>query len=155
MWRNLVILVPLVLPSARGAEWPKNSQLCLLACQDSLGSVTFGTTTQTDDWYTGYCQDTLRFESTYLCGRQHCSPEEIKSGLESFQETCDYVHLTIPSYDEAMAKYSAQETIPEIAYDDVFEDTINNTVVPNQELFDLGYQSWVNIDASSKLEKHG
>lgn len=152
MWSKLLILVPLVLPTAQGAEWPTNSQLCLLACQDSLGSVTFGTTTYTDDYYTGYCQDTLRFQSAYLCAQQHCSPQEIESGLKSFQETCDIVHLTIPSYDDVIANYSAQEPPPTIAYGDVFEESVNNTLVPNDELFDLGYRSWVNMNASSRLE---
>lgn len=155
MWRSLRILLPLIISSALGAKWPRNPQLCLLACQDSLGSVTFGTTTQTDDYYTGYCQDTLRFESIYLCGRQHCSPEEIESGFESLQKTCDAVHLKIPSYVEAMTIYSAQKKIPTIAYDDGFEDTINNILVPDQELFDLSYRSWVSKDASSRLEDNG
>lgn len=152
MWRNLLILAPLALPIARGAEWPSNSQLCFLACQDSLGSVTFGTTASTDDYYTGYCEDTLRFQSTYRCARERCSPQEIESGLKSFQETCDIVHLTIPSYDEVIANYSAQEPSKTIAYDDVFEESVNNTLVPNDELFDLGYRSWVSMNAFSRLE---
>ena len=152
MWRNLLILAPLALPITRGAEWPSNSQLCFLACQDSLGAVTFGTTVSTDDYYTGYCEDTLRFQSTYLCARERCSPQEIESGLKSFQETCDRVHLTIPSYDEVIANYSAQEPPPTIAYDDAFEESVNNTLVPNDELFYLGYRSWVSMNASSRLE---
>lgn len=154
MRRNLLILVPLVLPTVQGAEWPANSQLCLLACQDSLGSVTFGTTTSTDDYYTGYCQDYLRFQSAYLCARQRCSPQEIESGLNSFQETCDIVHLTILSFDEVMANYSTQDPPPTIAYDDVFEESVNNTVVPNDELFALGYRSWVSMNAFSRLKDH-
>lgn len=155
MWRNLLVLVPLVLPTARGAEWPSHSQLCLLACQDSLGSVVFGTTTDSDDYYTGYCEDTLRFQSTYRCGHQRCSPEEIESGLKSFQETCDIVHLTILPYDEVIANYSAQEPAPAIAYDDVFEESVNNTLVPNDELFDLSYRSWVSIYASLRRKDDG
>lgn len=147
MWKDLLVLIPLVLPSARSANWPADSQICLIACQDSLGSVTFGTTVSTDDYYTGYCEDTLRFHSTYTCGQQYCSPREIKSGLASFQETCDEVDLPIPSYDDFLANYAAEylKKVPMIAYDDVFEETVNNTVVPNQELFDLAVKSWVSM----------
>lgn len=150
MWKNLLVLVPLVLSSVQGGELlPANSQLCVLACQDSLGSVTFGTTVKTDDYYTGHCEDTLRFESTYICAHKHCSPREIKSGLEYLQVTCDMVHMAIPSYDEAVARYSMQET-PTMAYGDVFKDAVNNTLVPDTELFDLGYRTWVSMPRNAR-----
>lgn len=119
----------------------------MIACENSLDSVTFGTTVSTDDWYTGYCQDTLRFYSTYTCGQRYCSPEEIKSGLAVFQESCDEVDLPIPSYYDFLAKYTAEDlkTVPMVAHDDVFEEAVNNTVIPNQELFDLAVRSWVSM----------
>lgn len=146
MWKFLPLLIPLV-RSVQGIEWQSDDEVCFSACGDAVGRVTFGTTVYTDDWYTGYCDDALRYESTYICAHIFCTPEEIKSGLAANQKWCDTVHMTILSYDAVMANYSegAIKAMPRIAQDAVIEEVVNYTMVPDEAFFQNAVRTSVSI----------
>ena len=147
MWKILLALVPLLVPSVQGEDWPTDDEMCLMACQDALHHISFGTEVSTDDWYTGYCQNTLLFQSTYLCSQIYCSPQEIERGLGYYQHTCDKVHVTIPSYKDTMANYSADaiKEVPKVGQHDEFEEAVNNTLVPDQQFYLNALQSNVSM----------
>ena len=147
MWKLLLVLGPLAVPFVHGSEWPSNDEMCLIACQDALYSVSFGTAVETDDYFTGYCLNALLWQSTYLCGQTYCSSREVESGLEYFQHECDKYHVMIPSYDDTMANYTSEaiEKVPRLAQDDVFEEAVNNTLVPTQQFYDNALQSDVSV----------
>ena len=148
MWQILLFFLSNGLLSVHGHTPPAGSQICLYACQESLWEVTFGTTVSTDDYYTGYCQDTLRFSSTYLCAKQLCSPHEIESGLEYIRHTCEEVDLPIPSFESTIANFS-DEAIKDVRvvrqYEISAEEIINSTLLPSRELFDLAYRTNVSV----------
>lgn len=146
MWKVLLVLLPLALPSVKAYDDPTHAQLCVESCMDALGEIIFGTTVETDDYYTGYCEDTLRWSSAYVCTERYCSPQEIKTGLSYLQLACDEVNLPIPSYDGILANFTDEDlkALRVIEFQEVPADEIvNNTLVPSPVLFHRSYRSWV------------
>ena len=123
-------------------DLPNKAQLCVVACQKSFHSVTFGTT-DPEEWTN--CNDTLRWESTWLCSKLHCSPRQIKTGVKyAIDSYCK--DKLVPSYDIVIANFSdeAIKNIPILQYTEKpSEDIVNTTLLPSQELFDLAYRTWV------------
>lgn len=145
MLAKLLVVLSLVSLSIQGNGLPKHAQICVSACQECFDEVTFGTTVSTDDYYTGYCEDTLKFYSTFLCARSRCSPYEIKTGIDYIRPPCDDLGIEIPSYDAVIANYSGQ-SIRSIDYEEITADEIiNGTLVPTDEFFDRSYKTWVCI----------
>lgn len=130
----------------KSLQWlPSNSQLCAAACSSALDSVIFNTTVSTDDWYTGYCEDTLRFSSIFFCIRIHCSQSQIETAVDYTVEACHTeVHIETPSYDSVMAGFSdeAISAIPVISMEPS-EEIVNVTVIPTEEAYVLAMQTWV------------
>ena len=128
-------------------DWPPTrDQMCILSCVETFWEVMFGTTVSTDDYYTGYCQDTLRFESTWLCAKQHCSPRQIKAGPGYLASDCKPLHIEIPTYEATIAKYS-DEDIKNMRvfnlHEITAEDIINSTLLPSDQLFYESKGTWV------------
>lgn len=148
MLKVLFVLLPLALPSIC-AYYPDTSQLCVYACQASFSAVTFGTQIESDDYYQRFCQDTLLFQSTYLCSHQRCSRQQIDDGLDYLQSECHHANIIIPTFDSVIANFSeeAVKAIPIITHDDVFEDAVNNTLLPTTKLYELAYRTWVSMNS--------
>lgn len=126
-------------------QLPSNSQLCAAACSSTLDSVIFNTTVSTDDYYTGYCEDTLRLSSIFFCIRIHCSQSQIENAVDYTVEPCHTeVHIETPSYDSVMAGYSdeALSAIPVISMKPS-EEIVNITVIPTEEAYGLAMRTWV------------
>lgn len=126
-------------------QLPSNSQLCAAACSSTLDSVIFNTTVLTDDYYTGLCEDTLRFSSIFFCIRIHCSKSQIQTAVDYTSEPCHTeVHIETPSYDSVMAGFSdeALSAIPVIGMEPS-EEIVNVTVIPSEEAYDLAVKTWV------------
>lgn len=143
MLSEIVVFLSLVSVSLQAYGLPNHAQICLVACQESFTDVTFGTTNYTDDYYTGYCHDVLRFYSAYLCASHRCSPYEIHSGIAYMQKDCDIVGIELPNYETVIANYS-QQTIRTVGYKEITPDQIiNSTLLPDDDLFGLSYKTWV------------
>lgn len=143
MLSQLVVFLSLVSVSFQAYGLPSHAQICVTACIECFSDVTFGTTVSTDDYYTGYCQDSFRFFSGFLCAKNHCSPYEIKTGIEYVQASCDEVHIELPSYETVIANYT-DKSVPTVGYQEITSDQIiNSTLLPTDDLFDLSYRTWV------------
>ncbi|MCJ1470451.1 hypothetical protein MMC07_009096 [Pseudocyphellaria aurata] len=131
MWTPWIYLLLLVAKSWQYDFGPNKAQMCVQACDGGVEYVTFGTTAQTDDYYTGFCQDTLRFESVFLCAKLHCSPWQIMTGVPYYTKPCrTEVHVDTISYDAVIANYSDADimAMPVIEYStDPPTDIYNNT----------------------------
>lgn len=153
--RPCFLLFVLLLVSKSLGRSPSNSQLCGAACSETLDAVTFNTTVETDDWYTGYCEDTLRFSSTFFCIRLHCLKSQIQTAVDYTVEYCHTeVHIETPSYDSVMAGFSdeAISTIPVIGTEPPTEMQ-NVTIIPSDEAYDLALHTWVSssLDSDSSM----
>ncbi|KAI9889472.1 MAG: hypothetical protein M1814_005255 [Vezdaea aestivalis] len=98
---HLKAAVPLALAAfttLSKAHQSTTADICFFACQDSTGSITFNTTEETDDYYTGAAMDTYRWQSTCLCVMQRCSKEDQVAGYKTVAEDfAHYGHVTVPT----------------------------------------------------------
>lgn len=143
--RPSFLLFALLLVSKSLQQLPSNSQLCAAVCSTTLDSVMFNTTVATDDYYTGFCEDTLRFSSIFFCIRLRCLKSQIQTAVDYTDEPCHTeVHIETPSYDSVIAGFSddAISAIPVIGVKPS-EDIVNVTVVPSDEAYDLALKTWV------------
>lgn len=130
---------------------PSASELCAAACSSALDEVVFNTTVETDDYYTGYCEDTLRFSSIFFCIRIHCSQSQIETAVNYAVEDCHTeVHVDTPSYQSVIAGYSdeALSAIPIISMEPS-KEIVNITVIPSEEAYLLAMRTWVSFHFSS------
>ena len=152
MLSHLALLLCLIPLSLQYDDNPEGDQICLYACQEAFWNVTFGTTTETDDYYIGYCQDTDRYESAILCGKYHCSPSELIAGAGYIQHWCTPVHITLPSYETVIANYS-EEAIKNMrvygSADMTSSDIVNGTLLVSDELFARALMTWVRLILNS------
>ena len=125
-------------------------EVCVYACMNSLTSVMFSTTKRTEDFYTGSCKDTLKYESTYVCSFLHCPKKEIRSGMSFINNDCvTEAGIEIPSYDAVMAKCTSEDisNMPVVGLEDISPtEIVNRILLPSQELFDMSYRTewtWV------------
>lgn len=148
MWTQFLGILLLVADSFQW-DYPNKQQECVSSCQSALDYVTFGTTKETDDYYTGYCRDTLKWQSIWLCAKMYCTPYEIKTGVDYAGKPCrTEVHINIPSYDSVIANYSveAMKAVPIIDYNpEPSKDIINNTVLVSPTYYGYAYRTVVCI----------
>lgn len=150
MVTQLLFLLLLVANSWQYSE-PNKAQFCVSSCQGCYDPITFGTTVETDDWYTGMCKDTLKWESVYLCAKLHCTPFQIQTGLDYATEACHTeVHIDVPSYNSVIANYSNAQIAAMTLIDwDVAitppTEIYNVTLLPTQEYFRRELKSLVCI----------
>ena len=140
----LLSLIPLSLQLYGNVD---GDQICVTACQECFFNVTFGTTSSTDDYYTGYCQDTDRWQSALLCSKFHCSPREIKAGVAYRRNECQ-PYADTASYEMVIANYSdeAIKNMPVYGSEDMTSsDIVNGTLLPTDELFHRSKLSWVRL----------
>ena len=126
------------------------SQVCYFGCDASFADVTFNTTVPTDDYYTGFCQDTFRWQSVYLCIQEHCSPREIRDGLKYYRADCQkYAHMDPPSYDDTIREFPSEkfQRLRVIEYKEVqpTDPMFNETLRAGPTLFRYAYKSWVGV----------
>ena len=155
--RPSFLIFALLLVSKSLQQLPSNEELCAAACSSALDSVIFNTTVETDDHYTGYCEDTLRFSSIFFCIRLHCLKSQIKTAVDFADEPCrTEVHIETPSYDSVIAGFSdeAISAIPVIGTEPP-TDTVNVTVIPSDEAYMLSLRTWVSsLDSPGFLMNH-
>ena len=103
--------------------------------------VTFGTYTDTDDYYTGFCQNSLEIESAYICAKHRCNPSQIKTGIEYYQEYwCNEADTPIQllSYEDVIANYSdadiANMQVIDYGYD-LSTEIVNNILLISDRLY--------------------
>ena len=147
----LLCLIPL---SLQYDENPEGDEICLYACQEVFWNVTFGTTAETEDYWTGYCQDLDRLESAVLCGKYHCSPNELKAGFGYIQHWCTKVDITLPDYKTIIANYSEEDISNMYIYGSedmtTFSDIVNGTLLASDELFARSLLTWVRLISEFK-----
>lgn len=151
--RPYFLLLAFLLVSKSVQRSPSDSQLCAAACSTTLNGVIFNTSVSTDDWYTGYCEDTLRFSSTFFCIRLRCLKSQIQTAVEYTVQDCHTeVHIETPSYNSVIAGFSdeAISAIPVIGAKPPTE-MVNVTVVPSDEAYNLALKTWVSSSLGSCL----
>lgn len=153
MWKVLLLLLPMALPSVQAYEDPTRNDLCVIACVDCLYEVTFATTVTTDDYWTGWCTDTLLWESIYVCSTQYCTPRQIKGGRYILQSWCQEVDLSISSYDAIMANYTMEDimAVRVFEHEEISaEEIVNSSVIPAKDYHDNAIQSEVSMISISE-----
>ena len=129
------------------------SQVCFYACQQTYTNITFSTYAETDDYYTGYCENNLLLLSTFLCAKVYCTSEETVSGLAYVTDLCTtYTSVEVLSYDalEANTSHVSIKSVPLVELEPLNDTLIVDTLMlPSTELFDYSYQLWVGHSAHS------
>lgn len=146
MLTHLLFLLSLISLSLQKYDGPNHAQICVTACEECFWDVTFGSTVATDDYYTGFCEDTYRYSSALLCSKFHCSAYEIKTGIDYIQSMCDKAHVELPSYDNVLANFTDEsiKDVRVVGYHEITADEIiNSTLLPTDDLFRLSYKTWV------------
>lgn len=149
MLKLLILFLSYVSLSLQINGYPDGPQQCMFACMEAFYGVIFGTYVETEDWYTGFCQDDLHIQSAWICAKQHCSPYEIKTGIGYYQVNyCNYAEPPVQmlSYDEVIANYSDADiaAMQVIDYNyDLSEEIVNNTLVASERLFSSSRRTWV------------
>lgn len=144
----LVLGLTLLQLLARGAiadTNPVREQYCFFGCQTAVAGQAFaGTPNSTDGYYTEECGNKLHVASVYLCSRFYCNDEETQSGIRLASETCDlYSAVPLLDFNIISNVTDAQlRALPQLAYGE-FPTQINNTIIPDKQLFDLGYRTIV------------
>lgn len=160
MLKLLVLLLSYVSLSVQINGYPDHREQCVFACMEAFYAAVFGTYSETDDWYTGWCQDYLHIESAWICAHQRCTPSEIKAGVAYYQKWyCDMAtpeKVEMISYDAVMANYSEADiaAMPVINVGEDLSATIyNNTLVASDELFDSSRRTWVRLHIYSSCNR--
>lgn len=155
MLKLLVLFLSYVSLSLQINGYPDGNQQCVFACMEAFYGVTFGTYAETDDWYTGFCQDSLHLESAWICAKLRCTPGQIKTGVQYYQQY--YCNLAEPpvkmlSYEEVIANYSdadiANMQVIDYGYD-LSDQIVNNTLVISDHLFSSARRTWVRLSPPS------
>lgn len=121
---------------------------CWFACQRSMDNATFSTTVETDDYYTGACEDSLRLRSTFLCCEIHCPyRSDTESGLGNYLDMCNtYTNIKVPGYDELQMNLSGVDpmTVRHFDFNGInSSDTIDTLLLPSDDMYKLAFDSWV------------
>ena len=149
MLKLLVLLLSYVSLSLQINGFPDRREQCVFACMEAFWNVIYGTFTETDDYYTGWCHDDLHVQSAWICAKLHCSPSEIKAGVVYYQrEYCNLAEppVTMLSYDAVIANYSDEDiaNMRVIEFgEDFSEEIVNNTLVASDYLFSSSRRTWV------------
>lgn len=147
MLKILVLSLSYVSLSLQSWGNPDADQQCLYACVRAFYGVTFGTYMETDDYYTGFCQDSLHIQSGYLCAKQRCTPSQIKTGIEYYQQYwCNEATPTpvkMFSYEDVIANYSDADIANMQVIDFPYEitDIINNTLLITDRLYHASFDT--------------
>lgn len=149
MLTQFLCILLLVVKSWQLDLGPNQAQTCVSACQECYDTITFGTTVETDDHYTGMCQDTLKWESTYLCAKLFCTPWQTKTGVDYITMPCrTKVHIDVPLFATVIANYSdeAIQAMPLVDYTNTTTPSgiiYNSTLLPTRDLWQQEYKSIV------------
>lgn len=143
------LLALLWLPLAVPHELTK-SMMCSYACEQSFGYLMFGTSEETEDYYTGYCKDTLRWRSTFLCVKKHCTEDEIHAGWHYSSTECEeQTGMALPSFESIIANITPEEekNARIIQWEDYkTTDIINTTALPTDDLFGVALETSVRLN---------
>lgn len=162
MLKLLVLFLSYVSLSLQINGYPDGQQQCVFACMEAFYGVTFGTFTETDDYYTGFCHDDLHIESAWICAKLRCTPDQIKTGVQYYQQY--YCNVADPpvqmiSYDAVIANYSdddiANMQVIDYRYD-LSAEIVNNTLVASDHLFSSSMRTWVRLSSphpSGRIER--
>ena len=137
MYLTRSILTGAILSLTRAIEFGW-STVCVDTCNVALENVVWSTTTTSDDYYTDFCSDTLRFESMWLCSSVRCSPYDITIGVGYWVEQCmSNAGILLLSYDDTIAKYRSNfSAVPVIFMRDITPNvTFNVTLLPGDDLW--------------------
>ena len=127
-----VLLIPANVPYVFALT---RSQYCFWGCNSVLYNVAFVGSPN-------FCTNELFYESNYYCAAVYCSEREIQDGLDYANYSCDYV---LPQF-ESVVRSVDLEAVQRISWDEApstFETPLNHTIVPDQDLFDIGYRTTV------------
>ena len=131
---------------------PRKDQYCFAGCQQTLASQNFaGHPNQDDDYGASGCENSLCVQSTYLCARAYCTTHQIIAGRDYAIKSCEDSGFVFPSLANTQALTADEiQRLPKLEYGDE-ADEINTTIIPSQDLFDLGVHTVVSIASHAFL----
>ena len=131
---------------------PRKDQYCFAGCQQALGSQNFaGHPNQDDEYGASGCENFLGVQSVYLCARTYCTIHQIIEGRDYAIKSCEDSGFVFPLLTDTSALTADEiQRLPKLAYGDEL-DEINTTIIPDQDLFDLGVHTVVSIASRAFL----
>ena len=131
---------------------PRKDQYCFAGCQQTLSSQNFaGHPNQDDDYGASGCENALCVQSTYLCARAYCTTHQIIVGRDYAIKSCEDSGFAFPFVADTQALTTDEiQRLPKLEYGDE-PDEINSTIIPSQDLFDLGVHTVVRIASRAFL----
>lgn len=121
----------------------QDSQYCVSACSATLQKISFGGQMPAIASPAVPCTSQLYIDSLFYCTETYCTAGQAKSGLEHSNATClTMAGTALPSYTAFLANDSSTsvEQVRRISHREAM-DPSNEAVVPDHDLFDLGYES--------------
>ena len=90
-------------------------------------------------------------QSTYLCARAYCTTHQIITGRDYAIKSCADSGFVFPSLANTQALTADEiQRLPKLEYGDE-PDEINTTIIPSQDLFDLGVHTVVSLASRAFL----
>ena len=135
--------------SAESNADPSPDQYCFQGCEVALAGQNFtGDPSTVDDDPAGNCENALYVQSMFVCARTYCTSHQARSGWEYAKNQCESSGYSFPSLSivDNVTTEDVQ-TMQKLEYMDYMEAplVINSTVIPSEDLFQLGYRTMVSI----------
>ena len=145
--KALLILAAFV--PAGFADSIQYDQVCAYACAEATSYIIFNTTEVSEDYYLGYCTDTLKWESAWACAAMHCSGDEIAAAEKYVEDMCEENgHSLVMTYDKfkAMYDYDKIKAMPVVNSEDTVPPAIfNNSVLLSEPFWEASQRTIVSI----------
>lgn len=141
-----LLAIGLFIAVSTAAVDPRQDQYCFAGCQQALGGQNFaGHPNQDDEYGAQGCENTLEVQSVYLCARAYCTTHQIRAGRDYAIESCEESGFSFPNLTNVQS-LSADEIqgMTKLEYGDE-PDSINTTIIPSQDLFELGVRTTVSL----------
>jgi len=116
---------------------------CLFGCFDALALAPYADIPATAGYYDGYCNSTIFTTSILSCSETYCTSTQQDAGWTLMTEYClEYGLVALPTQAEVKALITETD-IPRIAFTTDPPTMINDTVIPDEASFQLGFRTEV------------
>lgn len=131
---------------------PQPDQWCVYGgCYTGGSSISFNTPPAggPEDYYVPYCSNDLLIRSVWQCSQLYCTLEQAKSTYHLLNDPCElHAGITILRPEDALLTPAELAQVPAInatAAAATFTNKLNNTAIPDREMFDDGYRTLVGV----------
>ncbi|KAK4495065.1 hypothetical protein PRZ48_013392 [Zasmidium cellare] len=143
-----LLLTSLLVTSASAITYLQRSQYCVAACSAALNHVSFDGKQPASASHGSPvpCSDKNYVQSLFYCASIYCTPDEARSGLGYSNATClSEAGKPLPNYLTFMGHPPSgpAEKVMRVSERDVKKQKYTQSVVPDQDFYDVGYDSTV------------